>query len=572
MKKSIIAIIAVLVVLGGTFAGLWFFTDVFNFLKPANEVFSSQLEKALDVEGVKFENYSNFLKDYEEIAKKSSKAKLNITANFNITDLDEEVQDIINNSKLTFESSADVEKNKTQNKIGLETKNKEVLTLDLVTNDTTIGVGCEDLYDKYLTITLEDLIELMAEEADMSSAELEALTSSLSGAEIDPYKLLYISEDDLKHFDETYRNCLTTLISKDCYTTEKNVEVEVDGEDVKAKAYYLTLTGEDAYNFINELGKLLKDDEVMPRIVAEKINLVLEGMDEEKISEKDVEALIDELVDALIAEIEPIKDEKDSAIQLAIYSKGNNPVRIDFNTIADVEEMDEKDTLISIEYAENKEIYTLYEDGKALGSLTNKIEKDEDDEKVGELSLTVSGVSLGTLKYEMIDKKDESKLALDLDVPLAEVSGKIEISTKGDYTKEPMSMNALVEFKVAEESFKINIDGSIEFGDVSIPDLTDKNSVEILELSDKELEDTLLEILENASEVLPERLELLGIDIDADDILPTTNTKIENDVVTEVEKDEKDDKAEKEETTTEKDEDSKTTVEETKKDNAEKAN
>lgn len=541
MKKSIIAIIAVLVVLGGTFAGLWFFTDVFNFLKPANDVFSSQLEKALDVEGVKFENYSNFLKEYEEIANKSSKAKLNISADLNLSDLDEEVQDIINDSKITFESSADVENNKTQSKIGLETKDKEVLTLDLVTNDTTIGVGCEDLYDKYLTVTLEDLIELMAEEADMSSADIEALTSSLSGSNIDPYKLLYISEDDLKHFDETYRDCLKTLISEDCYTTEKDVEVEVDGEDVKTKAYYLTLTGKDAYNFINELGKLIKDDEVIAKIITEKVNLVLEGMSEEKISEKDVEELIDELIDSLMTEIEPIKDEKDSAIQIAIYSKSNNPVRIEFNTIADVDDMDEKDTLISIEYAKEKEIYTIYEDGKALGSLINKIEKDKDDEKAGELSLKISGMSVGTLKYEMIDKKDESKLALDLDIPLAEVSGKIEISTKGDYTKEPMSMNALVEFKYAEESVKVNIDGSIEYADVSIPELNDKNSVEILELSDKELEDTLLEILENASEVLPERLELLGIEIDADDILPTTNTKVENSTVESVKDTEKDD-------------------------------
>ena len=63
-------------------------------------------------------------------------------------------------------------------------------------------------------------------------------------------------------------------------------------------------------------------------------------------------------------------------------------------------------------------------------------------------------MSVGTLKYEFIDKKDESKLALDLDVPLAEVSGKIEISTKGDYTKEPVSEESEKVLFVARECTK----------------------------------------------------------------------------------------------------------------------
>ena len=65
--KIIIAIVAILAILGGTFAGLWFFTDVFNFLKPENEVFSNQVEKALNIEEAKFVDYSDFLKEYKEM-------------------------------------------------------------------------------------------------------------------------------------------------------------------------------------------------------------------------------------------------------------------------------------------------------------------------------------------------------------------------------------------------------------------------------------------------------------------------------------------------------------------------
>lgn len=534
-KKIIIAIVAILVVLGGTFAGLWFFTDVFNFLKPANDVFSNQMEKALNLEGAKFADYSDFLKEYKEMSGKSYKSKINMTANLKISELDSDVQDIINKSKITIESSADVSNKKTQNKIGLYSGSSEVLTLDLVTNDTKIGVGCKDLYDKYISVSLEDMVELMGEtSSDFSEEELEALLNGLSGSSINPYDLLYISDEDLKHFDDTYRDCLTKLISKDCYTTEKKVKVDVDGDDVETTAYYLTLTGEDAYNFVSELTKLIKDDSVLAKIITEKANLILEASSQEKISEDDVKEFMSEMLDELITELEDIKDEKDSAIQIAIYSNKSNPVRIDVNAIEDVEDLDEKETIFSIEYAKSKNIFTVYQDGKSYITVVNEYSKNSDEEKVGKFEVKSSGVSMGTLEYEIINKESESKIDLSLDVPLANVSADIEVSSKGNYKKEPVTVSGLISFKYGTESAKINFDGTMEYGDVSIPELTSSNSVEILKLSETEMQAELLKILEKASNVLPARLKLIGINIKAEDILPTNITTYDDSTTDEI--------------------------------------
>ena len=191
-KKIIIAIVAILVVLGGTFAGLWFFTDIFNFLKPESEVFSNQIEKALNIEGAKFADYSEFLNDYKEVTSKPVSSKINLTADLNLSELDSDLQEKINNSKLTLESNADISNNKAQSKIGLYTNNSEVLTLDLVSNNSKIGVGCEDLYDKYLTVSMEDLVDVIAEEADLEVEELESMINNLTNSKLDPYQLLYI--------------------------------------------------------------------------------------------------------------------------------------------------------------------------------------------------------------------------------------------------------------------------------------------------------------------------------------------------------------------------------------------
>lgn len=525
MKKGIVipvVIVSILAILGGTFAGLWFFTDVFNFLKPANDVFSNQIEKAFNLEDAKFSDYSDFLKEYKDVSNKPVKSKVNMTAKLNISELDSDVQNIINKSKITLDSSSDIQNKKSQNIIELSSNNSKVLSLDLVTNNDKIGIGSKDLYDKYLTVSMEELIKVLAEESDLSSSDIETLTNSFSStSNINPYDLLYISEDDLKHFDETYRNCITDLISKDCFTSKKKVEVEVDGEDVSTTAYYLTLTGEDTYKFIEDFTNLLKNDDVLAKIITEKVNMILATSDE-KISEEDVKSLFNELSSTLTSELEEIKNEKDSAIQIAVYSNKTNPVRIEFNTISDVEEIDEKETLISMEITKNKKIYNVYENDKAIITVINEFEKNSDEEKIGSFEIKASGMSVGTLKYEFIDKKDESKLKLTLNIPVAKLNAEIDFSSNGDYTKEAVKFNGKIAFSYDSESIEINMDGSTEYGNVSIPDLNSNNSVDLLKLSDSEAQKLILEIMTKASEVLPARLKLIGIDIDKEDILPSS--------------------------------------------------
>ena len=530
-KKIIIAVVAVLVVLGGTFAGLWFFTGVFNFLKPANDVFSNQIEKALNLEGAKFSNYSNFLKEYKEISGKSYKSKFNVSANVNVKNVDSDVKNVINKSKLTIESSADISNKKTQSKVGLYSNNSEVLTLDLVTNDTTLGLGCKDLSDKYYTVKVEDFIEYLKKNSSSSLSKsdlkaIEAIEKSLSGSSsINTYDLLYISDKDLKHFDDTYRNCLTTLISKDCYSSEKDVKVEVDGDDEKTTAYYLTLTGADAYKFVEDFTNLAKNDSVLISIITEKANMVLESAGQSKIDEDTVKDALANLSDNLLEELESIKDEKDSAVQIAVYSSKNKPVRIDVNTIEDVDKKDDKETIFSIEYADSKTIYTVYNNGKSYITVTDEYKK-EKNSRSGKLTAKSSGMSIGTLDYEFVKKDNESKIDLALNVPLAGLSADVELSTKGNYKKEPVDVNARVNVVYGSQSVEVKLDGSVEYGDVSIPTLSSSNSIDVLKLSNDQLKTELNKVLKKASEVLPSRLKLIGVNIKAEDIYkaPTLET------------------------------------------------
>jgi len=520
-KKIIIPIVIVLVILatlGGVFAFLWFKTSLLNFLKPSEDVFADQIKKAFNLEDAKFSDYSESLKKYKDLSDKPVKTKLNVTAKLNISELDDEVEEVVNKSKLTIESNADIKNKKSQSKIGLYSNNSEVLTLDMITNDGKVGVGCKDLSDKYLAFSMNDLIDYIKKDGSMDEEELKMLSKIASGDSINPYDLLYVSDEDLKHFDEEYSvNKILDLISKDCFSKENSVEIEVDGDTVKASKSSLTLTGADAYKFAEDLSNKLKDDSVVTKLVTEKANMLLEYAGQDKISEKDVKDLMDELFGEMLDELKGLKDEKDSAVQIAIYSKSNKPVRIDVNMLEDVEDSD-SEKLLSIEYAKNKDIYTIYNDGKAYISIVNDYEKKEKEQYKGKLTAKAQGTSIGTLDYEIVNKDKESKVYLDLSIPLANVSAKVDISSNGDYNKEPVKINGLINFKYNKESAEIKFDGTVEYGDVSIPELNSSNSIDVLKLSEEESKTELDKILKKASEVLPARLKLIGIDVKAEDI------------------------------------------------------
>lgn len=520
-KKIIIPIVIVLVILatlGGVFAFLWFKTSLLNFLKPSEDVFADQIKKAFNLEDAKFSDYSESLKKYKDLSDKPVKTKLNVTAKLNISELDDEVEEVVNKSKLTIESNADIKNKKSQSKIGLYSNNSEVLTLDMITNDGKVGVGCKDLSDKYLAFSMNDLIDYIKKDGSMDEEELKMLSKIASGDSINPYDLLYVSDEDLKHFDEEYSvNKILDLISKDCFSKENSVEIEVDGDTVKASKSSLTLTGADAYKFAEDLSNKLKDDSVVTKLVTEKANMLLEYAGQDKISEKDVKDLMDELFGEMLDELKGLKDEKDSAVQIAIYSKSNKPVRIDVNMLEDVEDSD-SEKLLSIEYAKNKDIYTIYNDGKAYISIVNDYEKKEKEQYKGKLTAKAQGTSIGTLDYEIVNKDKESKVYLDLSIPLANVSAKVDISSNGDYNKEPVKINGLINFKYNKESAEIKFDGTVEYGDVSVPELNSSNSIDVLKLSEEESKTELDKILKKASEVLPARLKLIGIDVKAEDI------------------------------------------------------
>ena len=109
MKKAIIIIVSVLVVALGTCTCLYFFTDTFNFLKPASTNFSNQAKKLLGTDkDNKYSNYEEFLNRLK-LTDKSYVGNADISMNVSLPSsvVDSSTQKLINSSTVKYSGSYD---------------------------------------------------------------------------------------------------------------------------------------------------------------------------------------------------------------------------------------------------------------------------------------------------------------------------------------------------------------------------------------------------------------------------------------------------------------------------------
>lgn len=400
MKKAIIIIVSVLVLLGGTFAGLFFFTDILDFLKPTNETFSSQAKKLMGMdgkEGLTYEEYSSAVENLKMSKDSSFTANANISMNVSGMDVSDEdskkALEALNSSSINYNYSYDAGSKATSAKFGISSNNEDILSLATVLKDKSFYVSSSDVYDKSLKFDLTKLESFLKQNNISYDAEtLKVFTDTLNGTSseaISPdviYDLFYISEEDYNSLKDTYGNILSESIDEDKYTTEKNVKVDVYGEEVKTTAYTLTLTMEDLINILSNYAEAADEDSTAKDLIVDKYSTIKNLMTSLSESYEDIEIDVDSLpelttsnLDSLTTNLttylESLKDsakDVDECIKITIYSKKNEPVKLEIAVLEDDEDEDGK-VIFTEELSENKNTYTL-----DLAELSG----DEDDGKI----------------------------------------------------------------------------------------------------------------------------------------------------------------------------------------------
>ena len=211
MKKAIIIIISLLVILGGVGAVLWFFTPLFDFLKPARDNFAAQVKKLY---GAKTEmSYDDYLKSIEPLKaeQKSYISKTNVSANITVPSsvIDYTTQRQINNTTISLENSYDAGSKAVSAKINWKYQAGDILNLKMVKDGKKITLSSKDFYDKAVTLDVSKIREYCKNNnINISEEELKNIEKSFESYDGDKmsamiYDLLYLTEDEYKAFCES---------------------------------------------------------------------------------------------------------------------------------------------------------------------------------------------------------------------------------------------------------------------------------------------------------------------------------------------------------------------------------
>ncbi len=519
-----IVIIILLVALAGVSAFLYFKTDLF---KSPKQLFFKYLGES--VSSTKNFNYDKSLANYKELSQKSSKSTGEITGSItdnssNTSSSSKSIEDAINNSKIEYSIESIPSKNKYHASIKPNYNDSEITNLELLADNDSYGAKCTDLYDKYVYFENNNLKTLVSKFGIDSKYIPDKLEK------VDIYELLNISADSRTQIVDRYQKLLDSKLTKDMFTSNKKVTTSVNGTNVKANAYTLTINGEHAYDILLSFFQTLKDDDQTLDLIIEKCEK--SGVTKAYETQENIQSSIysissdnnddeiqitftkDSLKDDIQTLIESLQDSKDNfsadeSVQIIVYSYKGKTAKIEFKNSSD------ETSAFSIEITHNKseEIITLNSDDTTYIKVNYSSSKKE--KKATIVLYEDNDTEFANLYIE--HKKDKNKINFKINDSSNSVL-ELNIDSNGQIGKGTIETVCNLKFKEEDDlEINLNLNNSTTYtDDINIDDLSSNNGELLNTISNTKMNDLYKEIYSNLQKVLPEKAKLLGIDLPKD--------------------------------------------------------
>ena len=286
MKKkglliAIIIILVLLVLAGGTFAYLYFGTDL---LKTDKQLFAKYLMQLGDEEKGLF---PKALDDF--LVKKETTTYRNngeLSSNYSLTDTNDtsmnEVINIMNNSKIQFQGSVDNANLKREENITLSYPDSVSLPFKYKSEGDIYAIQADILSPSYIGIENNNLKELAQK---FGTTDVSQIPDKIELNSIDS---LNFTDEELKHIRENYIMPIYNNLADEKFTTTENA----DG----TKTHILTLTYTEALNIYIQTLETLKNDTMMLNKI---ISIIAEISGENNLTVEELSQAIQDFIDDL---------------------------------------------------------------------------------------------------------------------------------------------------------------------------------------------------------------------------------------------------------------------------------
>lgn len=475
MKKKIIwSIVAIVIIIAALMGILYYTTDMF---KSEETLFYKHLADNNNFLGKT--TYADTMSKLKTKAEASSENAGEITAKITSNETDmQEVAAVLEKGKITYNMKNVGTEKKTQGDITLNYDGHDVVTLDVLRNEDQYGIKIAEAYDKYISVennNLKALFQTLGADTTNVPDKIET---------VDYYELLNVDNATLKHIEDTYSKVLKQNISKESYMVEKNVTVTIDGTNVTTNAYKLTLTEEQVKTVLVKLLETLKSDDTTLDLIVNKYNMMMEpyktmGMAmtttatnatlSTKITKED---LVDN-IDESLQELNDMSANTEIALEIVTYAAKDNKAKIEVNIV-------ENSAKVEIDMTKEGN------DKKAIISCTAE-----------ELNMTIMAMEN--------DEKEEANITLSADDTIIEINTLINNKTATEVTMKIATDETTIELNAKDEVKSTE--------NITVDSFTADNSVKLNDMTQTEMQTLVQTIATNVQKVLPEKAQLLGINL-----------------------------------------------------------
>ena len=469
-KKGIIGIILVLIVIiGCVMAYAYVKTDIF---KSPQQLFKKYL--ANNVSQLKEAN----LNPLDEILTKMETEPVE-------TNFDMEIESEEENINVNVNSKSDATNQKNYSAINITSGDKKYFNLELLLSNNTLGIQIDELHDKYLALENRDL-KNVAETLEFDEETIAEIPNKINVLE-NSYTEEKQKFEELK---DKYLEKLDSQISEDRYQAEKNVQIQVNGKDIAADKYTLTLGNKETLKISNSIfSELLNDPDFI--LLYEK-----NGNTEE----------LESLKEEIIIPEEEIEKMEDTEVKISVYESNSKTVKTEIivgdDSIEFFVDNNTNESTISLVANDAKD------EDIEVGEKMSLILKNKYENQIGIMTVQISNEHNKDDVKELQESQDETWSSYYDDEYYAETykdeNYELTLTTE---KKDENNMSTTIStdsinnlFEEEEQTTTVNkCEISYMFNsELDIPDFSEENSLILNDYTQEDFEGLANDILENA--------------------------------------------------------------------------
>ena len=380
-----------------------------------------------------------------------------------------EFDNLMNNLKLSYMTKSNLVEKKQETDATITYNEQEQFKVSIVKDNDNYGIKSDEVVYKYLKLKNENLRDIYTK---LGVQNTEKIPNQYNKIDYNIYKNM--NQEDKTKILSTYQNVLNRGILSNHFKKQSKVNINVNGQNVVANAYSLTLTEEEISSLKISLLETLMTDELTLKYLVQFLQL-----------DSSYTIQIKQRIQERIDEIKREQIEGNENVVITVYEN-------DMQLLTTIVETPEANYTINNNISETNQKVTIVKQSNNGNNINTTITLERNTSDTN-----------NSFKLEQISKVGETITDRNM----------ITINLTGNVDTGNLELSAKLENLIGNKLNEINYTDKKEFSSVDeITGLNDENSVTLNEMTLEEINSLYKSVIERIQYLYNEKLQNNGFD------------------------------------------------------------